>query len=259
MSRRQRPGQRQSGGPGVTIQSGAGAGAEAPAAPASVASQAALLGLDQPGLTLAALRSEVRRQLDDDTAAFVTDADIDDSLNEGYEEMSEATLWYERQFMLPLLSRRTYYNVRELAPDEPLGVSRCWNTVTQKWLDPDSVRALDGRIRQWELNAGEPRSYFMRGHWWLGVWPKPASDDISRVRVYYTAIPPPMTLDTDVPGFPPEFHWALVDYALYDTLIQDREPGTALAHYSLYLTYRDELMRYVGRRQSLDRAPGLKG
>lgn len=207
-------------------------------------------------MTRAELRAEVRRQLDDASERFVTNDDINDSLNEGYEDMSDVTEWYERTFNLRCQSGRNYYNIRDMVQEELIRVLRCYSKTGNWWLHPDSLRNLDGVLSQWETNRGEPRSYLMRGHWWMGLWPKPSADFDSVERVYYSAMPPALTLDTDAPGFPDEFHRGLVDYALYDIYMQDRDPDVALNYYARYLVFRNALDAYVDGRQSLDHMPG---
>lgn len=207
------------------------------------------------------MKTEVFRKLNESESspAFWSEADVEEALNEGYAEMADATEFYERYCNIPMLSGRTYYNLKNILPDTFLSPRRCWNTVTSRWLRPSDTREQDFHTYvQWELTFGQPQAYLMRGNWWLGVWPRPDADD-RELRFYYSAIPPEMSDDDDEPDFPREFHPGVVDYALYDLTAQDKEPKKALALWASYLGHEKGLRQYANERIAYDRMSGLKG
>jgi hypothetical protein len=203
-------------------------------------------------MNFAEMQAEVRIILNEATANFWSDADIQDSLNEGYEEISDATEWYERMTNIPLWSGRTYFDLRELLSDELIAPRRAVSVQTDKWLSPSSVRTQDGKYRQWERNFGDPDVMFMRGLWWLGWHPKPSADG-GFVRLYFSALPPEMSSDTDEPAMPEEYHLGLVEYAAYDLLAQDAEVKKALYHWQQYMGYESKLREYVQGRITQDK------
>lgn len=208
-------------------------------------------------MTFGEQQKEVRRRLNELTATFWTDQDIKDALNEGYEEISDASEWFERYANIPMLSGRTYYNLLNILPDTFLSPRRCFNTVTNRWLQPTDTRQQDFQaFVQWETNSGQPEKYIFRGNWWLGVWPKRSADD-GILRFYYSAIPPAMADDSDTPGFLDEFHSGLVDFALSDLLSQDRETNKAMAFWASYKAQETGLAQYVNGRTAFDRAEML--
>jgi hypothetical protein len=203
------------------------------------------------------LKSEVRTRLNESTTAFYTDTDIQDSLNEGLAEMADATEYYERHANIVLQADRVYYDLSTLLPDTFLSPRRIWNATANWWLKPTAVRDLDNKLALWESTNGQPNEYVMRGNWWLGVFPKSATDQ-QGLRVVYTAIPSSMSDDSDEPGFPREFHYGLVEYALFDCFIQQRETQKAMAYWQSYKTYEAALAQWVDKRQSLDRVSVLQ-
>jgi hypothetical protein len=204
------------------------------------------------------MKSEVYRRLNESSSSpiFWADSDIEQALNEGYEEMADATEWYERFATLDLLSGKTYFDLRSVLSDTILAPKRIRNNQTEKWLTPTDPRELDYHtFVQWEKNTGEPQMFFTRGLWWLGFYPKQNADSGS-VRLYYSSIPPAMSADEDEPAFPEEFHYGPVAYAVYDLLCQDRETQKGLIWWKEYVLTEEAFRRYVIGRISLDRVEG---
>ena len=204
------------------------------------------------------MKTRVRRRVNEPSTAFFTDADIEDALNEGYHELADATEFYEREALVPMIKGHTYYDLTNILPDTFLSPRRAFNPTTNRWLAPtDPINQDIHTFVQWELVQGEPESYLMRGNWWLGVFPKPSQDGAG-MRLNYTGIPAAMVEDTDEPeAIPEEFHDAIVEYAVYDLLGQKRQGNKALIHWGAYLALEDKLRRYVDGRTSLARVNSL--
>jgi hypothetical protein len=211
-------------------------------------------------MTFGEMQSITRTKLYEASATFWTDDDIKDAINDAYEEIADATEFYERQATIPLLSGRTYFDLTSILEDDTfLSPRRGWETATSRWYEPTNMRDLDEHTYvQWELTQGAPRMYFLRGNWWLGVWPK-ANDDVSyKMRFYYTAIPPPFEDDSDEPIFPGEFHMGIVEIALADLLGQERETNSALTHWATGQDYIKQVKEHVDQRQTMARLDVLQ-
>lgn len=203
-------------------------------------------------MTLAEMKTDVRRRLNESGTEFFSDADIAESLQEGLDEIADITEYYEREATFNLLTGRTYYDLRTILPDTFLSPRRCWNTTTQRWFRPTDERDLDENTYvQWELTYGEPQSYLLRGNWWLGVFPRPTNDK-GLCRFYGTAIPAPLS-DSDSPAFPVEFHPAAPEYALFDLNGQQRETEKALINWAAFVDYCVRLKKHVESRQQMAR------
>jgi hypothetical protein len=194
----------------------------------------------------ASIRAEVRRRLGDNTA-FWTDANINDSINEGLEEMAEASEYYETSETENLSASSPIYDLSSLLDNDILRVSSIWNTQKEQWMQPTGPHLLNRKYARWEAITGEPESYYFRGLWHLRFFPKVAASS-GTFTVYYSAVPPLLALDTQSPGFPEEYHYGLVEYALYDLLSQDQETNEALLHWAEYLGYEAGLFRWVKDR-----------
>jgi hypothetical protein len=111
------------------------------------------------------MKTEVFRRLDESSSSpvFWTSADIEEALNEGYQEISDATEWYETYDIVSLLSGLTYYDLRFYLGDTFLSPRRAQNQTTERWLTPSHVRDLDFQTyTQWEIVSGEPTRIVMQ-------------------------------------------------------------------------------------------------
>lgn len=206
-------------------------------------------------MTKADIRAEVRTRLNDQTTNFYSDADIDEAIDEAYEDMADASEFYERFSNFTATTLRSYFDLSEVLPDTFLSPRQMFNPTANVWLDPANWRFLDQQRRQWELATGIPRHMMLFGNWWLGIYPKSTADQ--DLRFYYTAIPPAMG-DSDEPGFDVEFHEGLTWGALYNLYVDQRETAKALRCFQHYTEYETALSDFVKGRQSLDRKSGLK-
>lgn len=207
-------------------------------------------------MTFAQMQAETRRQLNESSVVFWTDQDIKDAINEGMDELADIAEYYERQATLPMLAGRSYYDLTSVLPDTVLSPRHIWNTTTQRWLEQVDTLQMDGGYRQWELVHGEPEKFVIRGHWWLGAWPKRDTDS-SSLRLYYTGIPDHLSASTDVPPFPQEFHMGPVEFALSDLNSQQRETKRAVKHWNEFMSYAARLKAYADQRASIPRRGAL--
>jgi len=170
---------------------------------------------------------------------------IGDAINEGLDEFSEATRFYERHVTIPVGNLRSYYDLRGLLPESAIGVSSVWNSERGDWLNPLDPAELRSR---WEQSTGTPQSFFMRGLFWMGVWPRPETT-VGFHRVYFAGHAPHFThpqavlmdlLDDYVP--------ALEQYAMYEMAAQDGETTRALIHFDEVQKRSTQIKNFVERR-----------
>jgi hypothetical protein len=188
-------------------------------------------------MTFAALRTDVFRRLNESstTPVFWTEDDVENALNEGYAELSDQTEWYERWLSIDLLNNRPYYDLRTVVPRTVLSIRAAFNEQTNRWLTPSRVADVETYDRRWEKKIGS---------------------DAGTVKQYYTALPDPMVLDDDEPGFPDAFHPGLVEYAVADLWAQDAETDLALQAWRAYLSYETALQAWVDGRVSVPMVHG---
>ena len=199
-------------------------------------------------MNLSELEAIVMARADESATSPVywTSADVQHALQEGYQCISEASEWYETNETYGLTDGLMYHNLQLLLDKVPLRVTSVWNTQTNRWLTPCSVRDLDREIHKWEEIGGEPEQWFIRGVWTLGLFPIP-DDTGGTITIYHTALPAALTTTTE-PGFPGEFQYGLIHYALYELFGQEAETREALRHWDIYEGYEKALKRWVDHR-----------
>lgn len=206
-------------------------------------------------MDFSSLQTEVQRRAEDSGASVWSAVEVKAAINDGYEDISEHTEWYERSATVTTDATNNYYDLTNssILSDTFLSPRAVFNSTTNRWLDMCDVRELDLSRVQWENNTGQPQKWFIRGLWHLGIWPKA----VASLSFRHSAIPAALSASSDTPGFPQEFHFALVEYALADLFAQDGEPKKAEAHWRKYFDLAASLKAFVDNRQKIDRVGAL--
>jgi len=198
-------------------------------------------------LTLSDIRSRVRTRYEASSTTRWSDADVNDAINDGLEELSEATRYFERWVSVPLQGGRCYYDLRGLTPETVLSVTSVYHDNGNRWLAPISI--CDMGYAEWEQTTGSPINWFTRGLWWLGLWPHTSTDPGEFVRVYYTAVAPRMEDDGEEPRqLSEEFIPALEEYAIYELHQREGETDKALYWWGQYKTRERDLEQHMAHR-----------
>ena len=195
---------------------------------------------------LSEIISRTRTRFEQESSVRWSDSDIADSINEGLDELSEATEFYERYVVIPLRAGRTYYDIRGFLPENALGVTAVWCTTTSRWLYPTRAETL--KYPQWERTTGPPESFFLRGVFRLGIHPK-VNADSGFLRVHFFGLAPhldhPQAVLADLPD---DYIPALEDYVLYDLQSNDGEVEKGLIHWASYREREKSLGSFVEKR-----------
>jgi len=206
-------------------------------------------------MTNGEIKTEVLRRLRESssTPTFWSDRDISASIHQAYAEISDASEWNEQQEVISLPSNNIpVFDIRQFTTQEFLVAGPAYNSITSRWLQPGSIREFDLYDRAWETRVGEVEYALVRGLWWLTYWPF----DTGSITQYYIAVPDRMTADADEPGFPEEYHYGLVEYAIFDLWAQDGEADLAYAAWREYLKYEAGLTAWVNGRIGVPKITG---
>jgi hypothetical protein len=203
-------------------------------------------------LTLGDIRSRVRTRFEAASSTRWSDADINAAINDGLGELSEVTRYFERVVSIPLKANRTYYDLWGLTPEAALSVTAVQHLAGVRWLEPISLS--DVPYNEWEETTGTPSAWFVRGLYWLGIFPHPTSDLDEWVRVYYTGVAPTLAEDGEEPAqLPDEFVPALEEYALYELQQREGETQKALFWWAKYKEREKSLEQHMAHRVSTAR------
>jgi hypothetical protein len=203
-------------------------------------------------MTFGEIKAEVFKRLRESSTSpvFWTEDDVGDAINEGLGEISDSSEWYERVKVVNLLKSRPYYDVYAFLDRCFLRIDAAYNTTTSRWLTHEHHSNLDSGDNRWEMRVAEPDRLLFRGIRWLSYWPYKGTPT-GTIRQYFVSIPKTLCDDADVPGFPEQFHYGLVDYAFYDLMSQDGETDQALEAWKAYQGYDQGLTAWVNKRAAI--------
>lgn len=197
------------------------------------------------------IRTSTFRRVEEDASdpAFFDTSEVDDAINEGWEDLAVKTEWYRDVVTMAAQDEITYYDLREF-PSGIILVERIWDQNTERWLTPDSVEGIQRHsYYRWEAITGQPVCWFMRGFFWLGIFPKVAYSDTAHrsvlLDVHVRAVPPPLVDDNYELPFPEEFHEAIIHYAAAELHSQEGELDLVIDHWRQYLALAARMRQWV--------------
>lgn len=192
---------------------------------------------------LSNIRSNVRTMLNETTAAFWTDEELNRLINDGERDIAIKSLCLENidsvtttaSTRLVAFAGHKILRVEYTNATTPLGLIR---------IKPNQL----GRI---PYNGITPQFYFQ---WGNKVVIDPMPTTTYNLNLYIADYPAyEMVDDTDEPQIPKRFNELIILYAVYRALMKDRKFASAGA---IYQTYINELQ--LARSQVIERYPDLK-
>ena len=204
--------------------------------------------------------NRVKAGMEDSAGRFFELEDFVRVYNDALDEMSEFTEIQENYIYVKRRKGAAYTDMRGSLPPNFLRVRSVYNPLTNKWLEAMTVREMDDTVgRFWERRTGPTRWWQMRGLWTLGAYPA-AGDDVSPLKVYYTALLPHIKIDnslgdgvlshTDVPH---DFDSAVEYYMMYELLAERKETDKALQFYQRFQQQLPQLKDLAQNRTRRER------
>ena len=170
------------------------------------------------------IRNAVRSNLGDAQITYYSDQEINDSIQDGYNEICAKSLCIVKSTTINWVSERNYYDFSSIVSDF-LGVIGIFNNNTNQWLrDEVSYRDLD-RIRQdWEIWRAEPWMWVPHSPKYTIVCPCQTNASGSFVLWYY-AVAPTLSDDTTLLILPSDMQ-RLNEYYSSGDLLESAEEIT---------------------------------
>ena len=110
------------------------------------------------GQTRGQLKTTIRENLADQNVTFYTDTDLNNSLQDAYDDIACLTQCISKSVTLNWISELSYYDFKNLGVSDYLGCTAIFNHVTNMWLRDDlTLRDFDRIRRDWELWIGTPQ------------------------------------------------------------------------------------------------------
>lgn len=195
------------------------------------------------------IAARVRFNLDDAGITFYSADDINDSIQDGYDEVVAVTRVREASGNVNFVSDLTYYKIDDTLTDylHPIGI---FNNNNNRWLDNIPLKTLISMDFKWELANGEPTHFVIMDFRYIGIYPKPASAS-GNMTIFYKAMANTLSAAT-VPSIPTSHQLILEQYATMDLMAQALEFKKAVMWAKDYFKQRTELKEHVAGRSLPD-------
>lgn len=192
------------------------------------------------------IRDAIRRQTLNN-ASDISDADLNDVIDEAYYVVSQAADW-------PWLETSTNVSVTANTVEYalPADFARLQGIVRsgkQKRLSQISFEYYLDRYGNNPPTSTEGVWFYIRGDN-FGIVPVPSANEANAYILYYFKTPTLMAADTDQPEWTPAFHHILVDYGVYRVFYREeyfQEAETAFQHFMAGL---GQMMSFYNRRNN---------
>lgn len=201
------------------------------------------------------LEHRLRLHFENDT--YYSTDDILNSIQDGYDEVTAFSGCILKSATFPILNNLSYYDMIALFPDF-LSVYVMFNSVTKRWMIPASVRKLDQVRPDWETAAGTPEYFVPINHRYMCLFRKPVVDSYGSMYLFYKAIAPALSSQTDTILIPDDFVSALSDYCITDLWEQQQEFTKGGMHLEAYVRNLKQLQNWVHNQRVPDRLSSLK-
>lgn len=204
-------------------------------------------------------RGDLRTKLQNhfNNSIYYTEADLNNSIQDGVDEVCAFTGCVYKSAALPFQQNVTYYDMLSLLPDY-IGAIAIYNDVTHKWMYPTSRRKLEQQRVDWDSISGTPYCFCPISHRYLAIWMKPAVANYGRMLVFYRAAAPTLVEQTQIP-IPENGTDALESYSITDLWEQSQEWNKAATEFKTYISNLEALRVLMRNGRNSDRLMGLKG
>lgn len=175
-------------------------------------------------LTLSEMENRVELEIGiDATSDYKTQ--VDQFINEGYEQFLLLTRCYQKEFTSTLTAGEDSYTM----PTAMLSMGDVWSSLSgnRKKVEPLNLPEINRlRISDASSAAGPVRYYAVAGFNLLLLWPPASSGEV--LSGTYVPRPAEMSAANDTPLYmPDEYHHAIVDYACWRTASLDDDASSA--------------------------------
>lgn len=166
------------------------------------------------------IAQKIRRNINDAGITYYSADDINESIQDGYDEIAIYCECIEKTVSLPFQSNVTYYDMFTLVPDYYRSI-RIYSNQINQFLAVNLERQNLGYSSDWELNSGSARDYMIKGPRYIGITNR-SSNSVGSFKMWYKAKANTLT-GNDTPRINVNFQIMLENYGTADLLEQNQE------------------------------------
>lgn len=187
---------------------------------------------------------------------YYTSIDINDSVQDGVDEVCAFSGCIYKSASIPFQKDLTYYNINESLSDY-IGLVGIFNLTTRRWLLPTSIRKLDQVRVDWDSAYGTPYYFCPISYRYFAIYKKPHVANYGNMVVFYVAAAPQLDDTVQIP-IPDDHLTALESYNIRDLWEQNQEFGKAAEYMETYVNNLEGLRVYIKNKRNQDRQQGLR-
>jgi hypothetical protein len=198
-----------------------------------------------------------RLELSIANTAYYDNFSFNDSIQDGYDEISAIGGLYIQSAAVNYIANKTYYDLLTILPNY-LGIIAIFNAGIRRWMFPSSLRKFNIDRIDWETAVGVPYYFSVVSHRYMAIYKKPSNNNYGQMYIFYHASAPTLA-GTDTLSIPDQFITVLEDYCITDLWEQNQEWTKAANHFEAYTKNLERLKTWVKSNRYPDRLSILKG
>jgi len=177
------------------------------------------------------IAAKIRHNLNDMGVSYYSGTDVNDSIQDGYDEVAVYCECIEKTAQLNFQNDITYYDLSVLIPDYYRTV-RIFSYNINQFLELNLERENFGYSDDWELSQGSARDYLIKGPKYIGISNR-SSNSTGNFKIWYKA-QAEILKGTSTPRIDSKFQLLLENYGTADLLEQNQEFTKANVYWSQY-------------------------
>lgn len=201
-------------------------------------------------MTFADIKADIRINLNDAGVTAYSVADIDDAVQDAYDDIVFHSHCIIKSVNLPWQSNSPYYDFAAISVTDYMGCTAIFNNNNNLWLDDNTTRQqLRNEDPRWEVTLGEPILWLPINFRYIAVYPHGASS-VGTFDLKYWA-KAPTVVDADTPLIAADMQDLVTFYATADLLEQWEEYTKARVFWEEYI---GDLEDYKERVENIAKA-----
>lgn len=177
------------------------------------------------------ISKRIRNNLNDAGITYYSEEDVNDAIQDGYDEVAVYCECIEKNVELPFKNDTTFYDFSEMIPDY-YRVTRIYSGVTSRWLDVNLERENLAYASDWLTANGSADSFIIKGPKYIGITNK-QPQAVGSFKVWYKAQADILS-NNSVPKINMKFQILLEHYGTADMLEQNQEFSKSQLYWAQY-------------------------
>ncbi|MGH7239766.1 MAG: hypothetical protein ACREHG_06825 [Candidatus Saccharimonadales bacterium] len=195
-------------------------------------------------MTRKAIRSDIRDNLNDAGITYYSDSDINDAIQDAYNEIVSRTFCFVKSLDVDWDSKIYWDFINDADATDYMGTVAIFNTNTNLWLRDDlSLRDFDRIRKNWETWIGAPQFWAPHSLKYVAIAPYYTSPS-GTFKLVYWALPPTLAGDSDSPLIATDMQSLFEYYCTADLLETAQEITKATIYWA---KYEKDIPKYKAR------------